>query len=126
VIEPPEFTWLTRGSLPMGSGAPMLNAVEGVEFPSHDFMRAVFALKPGEVGVAANGPQTTVYVARIAAESPDEETRRQLFAEGGVTGEMNFLARVELQTFFSQWYRDLEQEMKLHWNRPPQGMQMVE
>jgi hypothetical protein len=104
----------------------MLNAVEGVEFPSHDFMRAVFALKPGEVGVAANGPQTTVYVARIAAESPDEETRRQLFAEGGVTGEMNFLARVELQTFFSQWYRDLEQEMKLHWNRPPQGMQMVE
>jgi len=126
VLEPPEFTWLTRGSLPMGSGAPMLNAVEGVDFPSHDFMRAVFALEPGEIGVAANGPQTVVYVVRIASESPDEETRRQLFADGGLTNEMNFLARVELQTYFSQWYRDLEQEMDLHWKRPPQGMQMVE
>ena len=126
VLEPPEFTWLTRGSLPMGSGAPMLNAVEGVEFPSHEFMRAVFALKPGEVGVAANAPHTVVYVVRIVAESPDEETRRQRFVDGGLTGEMNFLARVELQTFFNQWYRDVEQEMQVQWNRPPQAMQMVE
>ena len=126
VLEPPEFTWLTRGSLPMGSGAPMLNSVEGVEFTGHEFMRAVFALKPGEVGTAANAPQTVVYVVRLAAESPDEELRRKQFIEGGLTGEISFLARVELQTFLSQWYRDLEKEMELHWNRPPQAVQMVE
>lgn len=126
VLEPPEFTWLTRGSLPTGSGAPMLNTVEGVEFPSHDFMRAIFALKPGEIGVAVNGPQTVVYLVRVASESPDEETRRQQFAEGGLTGEINFLARVELQTFFNQWYRDVEREMEVRWNRPPEGMPMIE
>ena len=93
VLEPPEFTWLTRGSLPMGSGAPMLNSVQGVEFPGHEFMRAVFALKPGQVGTAANAPQTVVYVVRMAAESPDEELRRKQFIEGGLTGEIGFLAR---------------------------------
>lgn len=126
VLEPPEFTWLTRGSLPMGSGAPMLNSVEGVEFPGHEFMRAVFALKPGEVGTAANAPQTVVYVVRVAAESPDEELRRKQFLEGGLTNEMGFLARVELQTFLSQWYRDLDKEMQLKWIRPPQAVQMAE
>ncbi len=126
VLEPPEFTWLTRGSLPMGSGAPMLNSVERVEFPGHEFMRAVFTLKPGEVGTAGNSPQTVVYVVRLAAESPDEEVRRKQFIEGGLTSEISFLARVELQTFLSQWYRDMEKEMELHWSRPPQAMQMVE
>jgi hypothetical protein len=126
VLEPAEFTWLTRGAMPMSTGAPMLNSVEGVEFPSHDFMRAVFALQPGEIGTAANAPQTVVYIVRIAAESPDEETRRKQFIDGGMTGEISFLARVELQTFLSQWYRDLEKEMELHWLRPPQAMQMSE
>jgi hypothetical protein len=126
VLEPAEFTWLTRGAMPMGTGAPMLNSVEGVEFPNHEFMRAVFALKPGEIGIAANAPQTVVYIVRIAAESPDEETRRKQFIDGGLTGEISFLARVELQTFLSQWYRDLDKEMELHWNRPPQAMQAIE
>ena len=126
VLEPAEFTWLTRGSMPMGTGAPMLNSVPGVDLPGHDFMRAVFALKPGQIGTAANAPQTTVYVVRLASESPDEDARRKQFIEGGLTGEMGFLARVELQTFLSQWYRDLGKEMDVHWVRPPQAMQMVE
>jgi hypothetical protein len=110
----------------MGSGAPMLNSVEGVQFSGHEFMRAVFALKPGHIGTAANAPQTVVYVVRVAAESPDEDVRRKQFIEGGMTGEISFLARVELQTFLSQWYRDLAKEMELHWNRPPYAVQMAE
>ena len=91
VLGPPEFSWMSRGSLPTGSGAPMLSSVEGVEFPGNEFMRAVFALQPGKIGVAANAPQTVVYVVRVAAESPDEELRRKQFVEGGLTGEIAFI-----------------------------------
>ena len=99
VLEPPAFTWLTRGAMPMGSGAPMLNVVEGVQYAGQEFMQAVFALKPGEVGVAVNTPRTVAYVVRIVSESPSEEQRRTQFVEGGLTGDMGFLARVELQGF---------------------------
>lgn len=126
VLEPPEFTWLTRGAMPMGSGAPMLNVVEGVEHAGQDFMQAVFALKPGQVGVAANTPHTVVYVVRLVSESPDEEQRRRLFVEGGLTGDMGFLARVELQSFLNQWHRELEKEMQVKWSRPPEVPQAID
>lgn len=126
VLEPPEFTWLTRGAMPMGSGAPMLNVVEGVEHAGQDFMKAVFALRPGEVGVAVNTPQTVAYVIRLVSESPQEEQRRTQFVEGGLTGDMGFLARVELQGFLNQWHRDLEKEMQVKWHRPPEAPQGIE
>ncbi|HPM81535.1 MAG TPA: hypothetical protein PLF81_12595, partial [Candidatus Anammoximicrobium sp.] len=126
VQEPPEFTWLTRGAMPMGSGAPMLNVVEGVEHAGQDFMQAVFALRPGEVGVAVNTPQTVAYVVRLISESPPEEQRRTQFVEGGLTGDMGFLARVELQGFLNQWHRDLEKEMQVKWHRPPEVPQAIE
>lgn len=126
VLEPPEFTWLTRGAMPMGSGAPMLNVVEGVEHAGQEFMQAVFALKPGQVGVAANTPHTVVYVVRLVSESPDEEQRRRQFVEGGLTGDMGFLARVELQSFLNQWHRELEKEMQVKWSRPPEVSQAID
>jgi hypothetical protein len=126
VLEPPEFTWLTRGAMPMGSGAPMLNVVDGVQYAGQEFMQAVFALKPGQVGVAANTPHTVVYVVRLVSESPEEEQRRKQFIEGGFTGDMGFLARVELQGFLNQWHRELEEEMQVKWSRPPEVPQAIE
>jgi len=126
LLEPPAFTWLTHGAMPMGSGAPMLNVVEGVEHAGQEFMQAVFRLKTGEVGVAVNTPHTVAYVVRLASESPPEEQRRTQFVEGGLTGDMGFLARVELQGFLSQWHRDLEKEMQVKWSRPPEVPRQIE
>ncbi len=126
IVEPPEFTWLTRGSMPMGSAAPMLNVIEGVPYAGQEFMQTVFALKPSQVGVAVNTPHTAVYVVRLVAESPNEEQRRTQFVDGGLTGEMGFLARIDLQGFLNQWHRDLEKEMQVKWSRPPQAPQAVE
>lgn len=126
LLEPPAFTWLTHGAMPMGSGAPMLNVVEGVEHAGQEFMQAVFRLKAGEVGVAVNTPHTVAYVVRLASESPPEEQRRTQFVEGGLTGDTGFLARVELQGFLNQWHRDLDKEMQVKWSRPPEVPQRIE
>jgi|GEM_PF-1095918 len=126
VLEPPAFTWLTRGAMPMGSGAPMLNVVDGVEHAGQDFMQVVFGLKAGQVGVAADTPHKIVYVVRVDSESPPEEQRRTQFLEGGLTADMGFLARVELQGFLNQWHRDLDEEMQVKWNRPPETPQAIE
>jgi len=76
--------------------------------------------------VAVNTPQTVAYVIRLVSESPQEEQRRTQFVEGGLTGDMGFLARVELQGFLNQWHRDLEKEMQVKWHRPPEAPQGIE
>lgn len=126
VLEPPEFTWLTRGALPTGSGAPMLSTIDGIEYAGPEFMQTVFALQPNTIGVAANSPRTVVYIVRLVSESPDEETRRTQFMETGLTGEMAFPAQIELWTFIGEWYRELERDMQLSWRRPPQAMRWMD
>ena len=57
VILPTPFTWMTMRSVaPSTPEYAQISPVAGVELPGQDFMRAVFRLKPGEVGAAMNAP----------------------------------------------------------------------
>jgi len=113
VLQPPEFSWMTTGFTPFGGGAPALSAVDGVQSAGEDFMKSVFALQPGQAGVAVNQPQDTVYVVRMVEQSPDDEVLKQQFLASGVTNEVAQMAFVELGQLWQSWYDDLEREMKV-------------
>ncbi|MFH1920658.1 MAG: hypothetical protein ABIP48_12315 [Planctomycetota bacterium] len=72
VVPSEPFTWLTYGAIQpwMAYAPPSVSAVEGVDTPGDDFMRAVFTLKKKEVGAAMNQPQTVAYVVRLTDSNP--------------------------------------------------------
>ncbi|MBI2481642.1 MAG: hypothetical protein HYV60_24255, partial [Planctomycetia bacterium] len=116
IIQPAAFSWMSTGSTPFGgAGAPTLSQVEGVEAAGNEFMRSVFSLKKGEVGIAVDQPEAMVYVVRIAAETPSDEMLREQFLASGVTPEMSQIAFVEIEDVWQDWYNDLEKEMNVEW-----------
>jgi hypothetical protein len=118
IIQPAPFSWMSTGSTPFGgAGAPTLSQVDGVEAAGNEFMRSVFSLKKGEVGVAVDQPQAMVYVVRIAAEIPSDETLKEQFLASGVTPEVSQIAFVEIEDVWQDWYKDLEKEMKVEWKQ---------
>jgi hypothetical protein len=116
VIQPAPFSWMSMGSTPFGgAGSPVLSQVDGVEAAGMDFMKSVFSLKQGEVGVAVDQPHDMVYVVRILAETPSDEMRKEQFLASGLTPEVSQIAYVEIEGVWQDWYRDLEREMKVKW-----------
>ena len=80
VILPSKFTWLNFPNVANGWQQPArLSAVDGVDMPGWDFMREVFGLEPGQVGVAFNAPKTFVYVVRPTEFTPSYEVLRAQF-----------------------------------------------
>jgi len=119
VVKTGEFSWMSGGATPTGMGRPMISPVFGIESPGKDFMKAVFALKPGETGVAVNQPQAIVYVVRVISEPRNEAQRRTEFMErrgGGIDAMYAHAATV--YEVMQDWRKDLEKEMKLEWHRP--------
>jgi len=118
IIQPAPFSWMSTGSTPFGgAGAPTLSQVDGVEAAGNEFMRSVFSLKKGEVGVAVDQPQAMVYVVRIAAEIPSDEILKEQFLASGVTPEVSQIAFVEIEDVWQDWYKDLEREMEVTWKQ---------
>lgn len=75
------FSWLTT-PLPLifwYQEPPRISQVKGVDRPGEEFMRTVFRLKPGEIGVAMNHPQRVVYVIRLVESQPSEDILWQQF-----------------------------------------------
>jgi hypothetical protein len=126
VIETGEFSWLSRGAMPVGYGAPTLSDVPGIQAPGEQFMQSVFSLDVGQTGVAVNAPETVVYVVRVVGESPDEEQRRQQFITSGMTFDTFYVAMAERQQFLEQWFEGLEQEMRVDWKRQPEEIPAFE
>ena len=58
---------------------PKLSEVEGVDMPGEAFMRTVFGLKKGEIGVAMNQPQTVAYVVKVIEFAPPPRLLMDLF-----------------------------------------------
>ncbi len=128
VIRSDPFSWMTRGAMPGGMPMrPTLSPVKGqagdrrvsVAGAGEDFMRAVFDLQVGQVGVAVNQPQTFVYVVRIEAEEPSDQQRREAFFAAGLTNELAELAQLQLGDIVRDWYSTLEREYEIKWSRPP-------
>jgi hypothetical protein len=120
VTETAPFSWLTTGNVPQdpfGSSQPRLSEVDGVEHVGEAFMKDVFALAPGEIGVTSNNPQDTYYVVRLADyDRPTEELRNEFATEP--PNRYMTVADVDRREIYRAWLADLEREAKIHWLRP--------
>jgi hypothetical protein len=123
LITPPPFSWMTTGGF--GFQRPELSAVLGIELPGHEFMEAVFALKPSETGVAPDQAHSKVYVVRVINQEPDDERLRAQFLESGYNNMILMLAQSEALQTSIEWYRGIAEQYKVEWIRPPQQQQSM-
>jgi hypothetical protein len=123
VVVTPPFSWMTTPHF--GFGMPELSPVPGIDLAGQEFMQAVFALRPGQTGIAVNQPRTKVYVVRVLGQEPDEETLRQRFLESGYNNFVLMLAQLEARQAAVGWYRGLEERYQVKWLRPPQDVQRM-
>jgi hypothetical protein len=119
VIVTPPFSWLSTGSLAFGFGEPSLSSVTGVDYAGHEFMEGVFALNPGETGIAPNQPHDKVFVVRVLSQEPTDDILKEQFLESGLNFQMMSVAQREMFRTSLEWYEGLEKEMDLVWVRPP-------
>ena len=113
------FTWLTRGTAPFGS-VPTISQPDGVQMPGEEFMRAVFALEPGQTAVAFNEPETICYAIRLAAYEPAEDTLRERFVDASTDPRrMAMLAEQETSDVRSRWLEGVEKRYGVEWKRDP-------
>lgn len=123
VVVTPPFSWMTTPHF--GLGIPEISPVPGIDLAGQEFMQAVFALQPGQTGIAVNQPRTKVYVVRILGQEPDEETLRQRFLESGYNNFVLMLAQMEARQAAVGWYRGLEERYQVKWLRPPDQVQRL-
>ncbi len=127
VIATDSFSWLTRGLVPSGVGtqAPRLSSIEGIDSPNEDFMRAVFALGEGEVGIAWNQPQSIVYVIQVSEITPPPAALWSMFTAEPFDTYVD-VARGEQQRVYWAWLAELEKSAGLEWKRAPRGSETGE
>ena len=53
--------------------------MDHVELAGNDFMRTVYGLKVGEIGVAMNQPKTIAYVVQLVETTPSDSVLWQMF-----------------------------------------------
>ena len=95
----------------------------GVIDPGEEFMRSVFELSDGEVGVAQNHPQTVAYVVRIADSQPSTSVLR----DGFLVDRFDRYAsatRPDGQRLYEAWTKSINDSAKLVWVRQPSGSQL--
>jgi len=117
VTETQPFSWLSFGNVPAQPGVPpRLSEVDGVSMAGNAFMKTVFGLNPGGVGVALNEPQDTVYVVRVIDFEPPLEELRDTFAREQQSQYL-VAAGDDLRQATQQWIKDLNKEADVHWIR---------
>jgi hypothetical protein len=124
VIVAGPFSWMTYGNVPQGTPRtpPRLSQVKGVEMAGPDFMRAVFGMKKGQIGVAMNHPKTIAYVVRVNEINPPQKV---LWAQFEVDnyGDYAEVAADDQGRMFRAWQEELQEEAGLEWVRPPRSGQ---
>ena len=116
------FSWMTFGMLRpemVGRGQPRISEVKGVEAPGDAFMRVVFNLAPGGIGVAPNQPQTTFYVVQAVAFSPPQATLWERFRDGSDSPYVRGLAELDHQAAGQAWLEEIKASAGFKWEREP-------
>jgi hypothetical protein len=83
-----------------------------------DFMRSVYDLEPGDVGVAENHPQTIAYVVRMTSSLPSLALLRDTFLADRFETYVS-VALAANRELFGTWLREQLADAKVHWERPP-------
>jgi hypothetical protein len=120
VTAPRPFSWVTYGNVPRGTSRmpPRLSTVTGVDMAGPDFMRAAFALKRGQIGVAMNHPKSIAYVVRVSEFNKSDEVLQKEF-EVDSYGSYGEVAATDRGQMIRAWQEDLKQTAGLEWTRPP-------
>ncbi len=121
VTEAGPFTWMTQGNPMLGPQEPRLTTVPGVDTPGTDFMRAVFDLSEGEVGVAFNAPKTNLYVIRVTTLEPAPRVLREKFlAETPNQQQQQTYSAISFEEHLAtsrKWIEEVRTTAGLHWKR---------
>ena len=117
VIESDQFTWMTAPSVPYLPAR--LSTIPGIRFAGNDFMKAVFSLGKGDIGVASDNPEKTVYLVYLKSEASAPDQLKENFLRTGPSFEVQNLAASEARNLLSEWYTEYEKELEVKWIRPP-------
>ncbi len=118
------FSWMTHGSVPLATSQapPRLSEVIGVEMAGPEFMRTVFQLSEGQIGVAVNHPQKIAYVVRVVKLEPTAGALKSLFEADSQAGVyyMKYapLAAGDRWQMVQAWRDSLIKSAGLEWERP--------
>ena len=114
------FSWLTYGNVPasMARGLPELGEVDGVEFAGDEFMATAYRLSIGEVGVAMNQPETTVYLIRPIDFEPDGATLWDRFLSADLDKYRGAALRAQVE-IAQAWRDELQRDAGLEWHALP-------
>ncbi len=120
VVHAGPFSWMTSGDVPamLAREPPRISEVEGVSFAGQQFMRDVFALGEGEVGVTMNQPETFAYVVRMASLVPPQA----ILWEGFLVDDFGKYVAAGAPDFGymqSAWQKEVEEAAGLEWKRVP-------
>lgn len=120
VLNPKPFSWLaTFGALSTEEQpAYFLSGVEGVDAPGEEFMRAVFSLPEGGVGVALNAPKTMAYVIRVEQFAPAEVVLWEGFQVDRFAAYLSAASRDQWE-MMRAWRDSFRRAAGLEWERPP-------
>jgi len=136
VYQTEPFSWLTYGGLPawLAQRPPMLSQIkarvkdpvsglieekDAVDMPGQNFMRAVFNLRPGEVGVAMNQPETYVYVVQVTETAPSAEVLWRTFVKENDNTYM-WTGQTDQFAAIRAWLAEMQSAAGLKWERPIQ------
>lgn len=119
VTAPRPFTWKyqRRSSVqPIG-----LSTVEGLPDVGDEFMKVVYELQVGQVGVAMDIPKSTVYLIRLENTAPDLNILHTLFL---MTDYSNYVSAGidQAQQRQNNWLQELNTQAEVQWLRAPRGM----
>jgi hypothetical protein len=118
IIETGSFTWLTLGYLTQGS--VMLSDIPGIPHAGNKFMQSVVRLQKGEIGVAVNNAEDTVYVCQVTSEESNPEGLREAFGKSGITPDLLQVHRVVSDQRLGEWYQDYLKRHNVKWQRTPE------
>jgi hypothetical protein len=114
------FSWMTTGNVPsmINRTPPRISQVEHVEMAGDEFMREVYRLAVGEIGVAMNHPKTIAYVVQPTETTPSENVLWQMFT-GDNYAKYSLAGWGDLQSTYAAWSDQLHKAAGLEWARDP-------
>ena len=108
------FTWLTQGSA--AGGTLRYSEVKGAEMAGEEFMKTLFGLPAGGVGVAMNQPQKKVFVIRLLEYTPSDTVLREQFGLERNMRDYYPLVQRDLAHYYETWLANVEKEAGVVWN----------
>jgi hypothetical protein len=111
---------MTFGNVPVWfrMRPPHYSQVAGIPQAGTEFMRAVFGLKAGEIGVAGDQSKATIYVVRLAEYLPGDSVLWDMFVADDFRS-YAAAAGFDQEVAARLWREEIRTEAGVQWQREP-------